>query len=557
MICGIYSRKSHDQGGISEDAKSITRQIEHARAYAVRKGWRVSEDHIYVDDGISGAEFAKRPGVVRLMNAITPAAPFGALIMSEESRLGRESIETAYLLKQLIGAGVRVFYYLEDKERTLNGALEKAMMALQGMADEMEREKASQRVIDAMLRKARAGQVCGGRVFGFSNVRIDASAVMRQVNEAEAAVVRRIFALCAQGVGYRAIAYRLNDEAAPAPTAQQGRPVGWASSSVREVLFRELYRGRLVYNRTRKRDRFGRKKQAARPEAEWIVVDVPASRIVPEAAWAAAHAQITKRRAAYGCRRNPDAWARPAVTGPKATRYLLAGLARCGACGGGFISRSRSHGSTRQYRYGCGCNWTRGRRACANAREILMATADTAIRGLIEADVVRPTVLDRAIDLALAATETPAAATDRRRTCDTAIAALDRELVNLTGLAAAGGDVPALVAGLRERQARRDALVVERSSMRADDAPRVDREGLRAALAAKLDDWRAVLAQPGGERRVLETMLDGRIVFTPAKNAHGFDAYHVRVPLALDRLFEGELPMDLASPTGFEPVSWP
>ena len=34
--------------------------------------------------------------------------------MSEESRLGREAIETAYALKQLVTAGVRVFFYLEE-----------------------------------------------------------------------------------------------------------------------------------------------------------------------------------------------------------------------------------------------------------------------------------------------------------------------------------------------------------------------------------------------------------------------------------------------------------
>jgi hypothetical protein len=37
--------------------------------------------------------------------------------MSEESRLGREAIETAYALKQIVQAGVRVFFYLEDRER--------------------------------------------------------------------------------------------------------------------------------------------------------------------------------------------------------------------------------------------------------------------------------------------------------------------------------------------------------------------------------------------------------------------------------------------------------
>jgi DNA invertase Pin-like site-specific DNA recombinase len=55
-----------------------------------------------VDDGISGAEFANRPGFLRLMNALKPRPAFQILIMSEESRLGREAIETAYALKQLV-----------------------------------------------------------------------------------------------------------------------------------------------------------------------------------------------------------------------------------------------------------------------------------------------------------------------------------------------------------------------------------------------------------------------------------------------------------------------
>ena len=70
-----------------------------------------------VDDGVSGAEFSNRPGFVRLMAALKPRAQFQVLIMSGKSRLGRESIETAYALKQLITAGVRVFFCLEDRER--------------------------------------------------------------------------------------------------------------------------------------------------------------------------------------------------------------------------------------------------------------------------------------------------------------------------------------------------------------------------------------------------------------------------------------------------------
>jgi DNA invertase Pin-like site-specific DNA recombinase len=61
---------------VADDQKSVQRQVEHARAYARRKGWTVPDDYIYIDDGISGAEFANRPGFLRLMNALKPGPPF-------------------------------------------------------------------------------------------------------------------------------------------------------------------------------------------------------------------------------------------------------------------------------------------------------------------------------------------------------------------------------------------------------------------------------------------------------------------------------------------------
>ena len=96
MLAAIYARKSTDQSGVSDEQKSVARQVDHARLYATRKGWTVADEHVYIDDGISGAEFNNRPGFLRLMNAVKPRPSFQVLIMSEESRLGREAIETAY-----------------------------------------------------------------------------------------------------------------------------------------------------------------------------------------------------------------------------------------------------------------------------------------------------------------------------------------------------------------------------------------------------------------------------------------------------------------------------
>ena len=167
MIAAVYARKSTDQSGVSDEQRSVARQIEHARAYAARKGWAVADEFVFVDDNISGAEFDRRPGFLRLMNALKPSAAFQVLVMSEESRLGREAIETAYALKQLVQAGVRVFFYREDRERTLDSPTDKIMMSLTAFADELEREKARQRTYDAMQRKAKAGHV-GARASGMS-----------------------------------------------------------------------------------------------------------------------------------------------------------------------------------------------------------------------------------------------------------------------------------------------------------------------------------------------------------------------------------------------------
>ena len=84
MKAAIYARKSTEQTGVNEEEKSIARQIDNAKDYAERKGWTIAEEHIYVDDGVSGAEFVRRRGFLRLMNTLKPRPPFQFLIMSEE-----------------------------------------------------------------------------------------------------------------------------------------------------------------------------------------------------------------------------------------------------------------------------------------------------------------------------------------------------------------------------------------------------------------------------------------------------------------------------------------
>jgi hypothetical protein len=54
-----------------DPATVTTRSVAAASAQPTlaAKNWSVADEHVYVDDGISGAEFANRPGFLRLVNA--------------------------------------------------------------------------------------------------------------------------------------------------------------------------------------------------------------------------------------------------------------------------------------------------------------------------------------------------------------------------------------------------------------------------------------------------------------------------------------------------------
>src|SRR3989442_10699933 len=103
---------------------------------------------------------------MRLLNAMNPRPPFSILIVYELSRLGREQFETGYAVKQIAQAGVRIVSYLEDREVQLKSATDKFIMAAVNFAAEVEREKARQRLTDAMRRNAARGYTGGGGSYG-------------------------------------------------------------------------------------------------------------------------------------------------------------------------------------------------------------------------------------------------------------------------------------------------------------------------------------------------------------------------------------------------------
>jgi site-specific DNA recombinase len=280
MIAAIYARKSTEQN-VSDDAKSVTRQVELARTFAERQGWAVPDEHVYCDDGVSGAEFEDRPGLAKLVLASkSKPRAFDVIVTMDQDRVGRDQIRTPMILNDLIERGVRVFYYASGQELKLDTPTDRLLANVVNFGNEWYRHQVRIKTREAMRAKAANGYVAGGKVFGYTNVR-DGAHVTRVVNEAEAKVILRIFELAASGLGLLRIAKTLNEEGALSPESRHGTRDGWATTSVREMLRRDLYRGRVVYRKTRWTDRGGTKVKVDVPEPEWRGSVAPQERIDP------------------------------------------------------------------------------------------------------------------------------------------------------------------------------------------------------------------------------------------------------------------------------------
>jgi site-specific DNA recombinase len=553
MIAAVYARKSVEQTGVADEAKSVTRQVEHARAYAARKGWTIAAEHVFVDDGISGALFgANRPGLARLLNALTPRPPFQVLVMSEESRLGREAIETGYTLKQITDAGVAVWFYLEDRQRTLDTAMDKVMMSLSAFGAELEREKASQRTHDALIRKARAGHVANGVCFGYRNVRGEGHS-SRVIVPDEAAVIVRIFNLAGAGWGYQRIARTLNAEGVLAPSPRrQGRAPSWSVTTVRDALNRDSYRGRFVWNQSRSIVRGGRRVRLKRPEREWVTLDIPDLRIVPEDLWRAAHERLAASRTLYFQRLGPPADT-PPVNGI-GSPYLLTGLLSCGACAGTMFAHRHGHKNRLFFAYMCTHYHVRGRAVCKNGLEANMVRADEAVLHAVERDVLRVEVLETSLWKAMrslqgddcSGLEAPA------RSLGAELARLDAEVARLAAAIAAGGELSALLAGLQERERRRASVRAELAELERQQATsarsRFDIGRVLDVMRQALVDWQGVLRQEtGSARQALRALLAGRLIFTPQER-DGERFYTFEGPGTISPVIAGVLPKAFASP---------
>ena len=318
MRVSIYARYSSEL----QRAASIEDQVLVCTERVIREKWTLTAT--YTDHGISGASHL-RPGYQKLLESARKGE-YDIVLAEALDRISRDQEHVAFFFKLMSFAGIRIVTLAEGEITELHVGLKGTMNALflKDLADK------TRRGLRGRVEQGRSG---GGLCYGYRTVE-NGERGGREIHQAEAAVVRRIFTDFVAGKSPRRIAAELNRERISGPG---GRP--WGDTTIRGhalrgtgVLRNELYVGRLVWNRLRytKDPATGRRVSRINPREDWIRRDVPDLRILEESLWTGVQTRL-------GAIRNSESIAKARATKfwtRRRPQHLLTGKAVCGVCGG-------------------------------------------------------------------------------------------------------------------------------------------------------------------------------------------------------------------------------
>ena len=285
----LYCRLSQDDG-LDGDSNSIQNQKSILQRFA--------EDHhfpnpcFYVDDGFSGGNF-QRPAFQQMI-ADMENGGIGIIVTKDLSRLGRNQLHTGlYIEERFPMFGVR-YIAINDNVDTEN-AESNDLMPFKNLFNEWFIRDTSRKIRAVQKAKAERGERLGTRApYGYTK---DPETKKLIIDEEAAAVVKRIFALCAAGNGPSQIARILKKEQVLTPTmyayAKYGmthtgldtqRPYHWSGDTVADMLENEIYLGNTVNYRFSTRS-YKDKRKIEHPREECLVFENTHPAIISKEVW--------------------------------------------------------------------------------------------------------------------------------------------------------------------------------------------------------------------------------------------------------------------------------
>src|SRR5881396_4270243 len=215
MRVALYVRVSTDR---QQQAQTIEQQVTQLQSYvAAHDGWTVREEHVFRDDGASGAKL-DRPGLDALRDHAARAA-FDVVLVAAPDRLARNFVHQMVVLEELERRGVRVVFC----DRPLSDdPHEQLVTQIRGAVAEYERTLIADR-----MRRGRQARLRSGRLLPWTRApygyRLDPAhprdPALVRLEGTEVAVVQELFAAyAAGGVSLYGLAKRLTARGLPSPT---------------------------------------------------------------------------------------------------------------------------------------------------------------------------------------------------------------------------------------------------------------------------------------------------------------------------------------------------
>ena len=468
----IYARHSTDK----QNAASSDDQATACLTIVERLGGTVVGT--FADPEVSGYR-RDRPGLLGLLDEVR-ARRVDIVVAEALDRIARDPEDISWLGKKLAFDRVRIHTAIE-------GEIDEIKLAVAGLLGSMFLSNLRHKTLRGQRAAVLAGRLAGGRAYGYDRIPAqehEGAGTVLRVNEAEAAIVRRICAEFAGGRSSLQIATSLNAEGVPGPRGGQ-----WNGSTIRGdpskhvgILSNPLYRGRLVWGRRewRKDPDSPRRERRyrMREETEWVEVAVPDLRVIDEATANAVDAEFGRRARRKG------------VTGNgQRARYLLSGLVKCGECGSSFTLAGKDY-----YR----CAGQRERGVCGNTASIRRGPLEEAVLSalqsrLLTADLAQVFAEEFARELAARTRGEEAGASRTRARFEE----VGREIEALSRNLLAGVVGPTIARMLAEREEEKAALEREvAATARAKGAAVLPHPVLLRKFEEKVRDLRSALNDP-------------------------------------------------------------
>ena len=103
MKVAIYARVSTLR---QQQSQTIDQQLDRLRVHIAAQGWELAEEHIFRDDGYSGAKLT-RPGLEHLREQAAQGG-FERVLITAPDRLARNYVHQVLLLEELTAQGCQV-----------------------------------------------------------------------------------------------------------------------------------------------------------------------------------------------------------------------------------------------------------------------------------------------------------------------------------------------------------------------------------------------------------------------------------------------------------------